>query len=289
MSTSTLYDVLDSTIGADPPTRLDIDMVIAQSRRGVRRRRLVGGGVAASLVSVLAIVVTAGGLPGALGMFGGSRDEGTGRSGIPAGAPGGGVTESFAEAIPRLEATIEGAVRAAAPGATMTGYDGGPPFEIHYSAGDGFPVERDSSMWLTPMPTYRGHGYVTWLGEENQLTVIVGWGRWLDVGCASAAPQCTEHAAPNMQRVMSQPSIEDRGLLSGDPGLNIGERLVLLPGAQTDRYFINNVWVDRGDGSYVFVSVSPEGSDGTMSASSPVLDPAVLERIALDPGLTVYA
>jgi hypothetical protein len=213
MPTSTLYDVLDSTIGADPPTRLDIDVVITQSRRGVRRRRLVGGGVAASLVSVLAIAVTAGGLPDAFGGLTGRTGTGPGRSGIPAGAPGGGVTEPFAEAIPRLEATIEGAVVAAAPGATMTGYDGAPPFEIGYSAGDGFPVQRDSSMWLTPMPTYRGHGYVRWLGQENQLTVIVGWGRTIDVGCSSTAPDCAEYTSLDGQRVVTEPRAEAGGVL----------------------------------------------------------------------------
>jgi hypothetical protein len=46
--------------------------------------------------------------------------------------------------------------------------------------------------------------------------------------------------------------------------------------------------VDRGDGSYVFVSASPEGSDGKLASTAPALDLAVLERIALDPGLTIY-
>jgi hypothetical protein len=46
--------------------------------------------------------------------------------------------------------------------------------------------------------------------------------------------------------------------------------------------------VDRGDGSYVFVSASPEASDATTAARTPILGPAVLERIALDPGLTLY-
>jgi hypothetical protein len=287
MPTSTLYDVLDSTIGADPPTRLDIDMVIAQSRRGVRRRRLVGGGVAASLVSVLAIVVTAGGLPGGFGGLGGGRGEGTGRSDIPAGAPGGGVTEPFVEAIPRLEATIEDAVIAAAPGAAMTGYDGGPPFEIRYSADEGFPAQRDNVMWLTPMPTYRGHGYVSWLGQENQLTVIVGWGRTVDVSCPTHTPQCTEHTALNGDRVIAQASSVDGGLLVWDEGMTIQSRLF----AQSDdaeQHVIYSVWVDRGDGSYVFVSVSPENSIGTVPSATPVLDPAVLEQIALDPSLTIY-
>jgi hypothetical protein len=284
MPTSTLYDVLDSTIGVDPPTRLDIDMVIAQSRRGVRRRRLVGGGVAASLVSVLAIVVTAGGLPGAIGGFG--WGDATGGSGIPAGAPGGGVTEPFAEAIPRLEATIEDAVIAVAPDATMTGYDGGSPFEIRYSADEGFPVQRDNSMWLTPMPTYRGHGYVRWLGQENQLTVIVGWGRTIDVSCGSATPQCTEHTALTGERVTTELSTVDGGQLVWDERMTVQERLFAGSG-DADRYVIYCVWVDRGDGSYVFVSVSPEDSIGTVPTPTPVLDPAVLERIALDPGLTV--
>jgi hypothetical protein len=284
MSTSTLYDVLDSTIGADPPTRLDIDMVIAQSRRGVRRRRLVGGGVAASLVSVLAIAVTAVGLPQAMNGITG-RTGPVGRSGIPAGAPGGGITEPFAEAIPRLEATIESAVLAAAPGATMNGYDGGLPFEIRYSAGDGFPLLRDSSMWLTPMPTYRGHGYVTWLGQENQLTVIVGWGRTIDVGCASAAPDCTERAPLNGQRMTTQTQTEIDNVALGDAALNPAERFALTP---PEQHVFYNVWVDRGDGSYVFVSASPEGSDGRLASTAPTLDLAVLERIAVDPGLTIY-
>jgi hypothetical protein len=203
---------------------------------------------------------------------------------LPTGPPGHGVTEPIVAAIPRLTAAFERALLKEAPFGPTSGYP--PSVEVEYSDEQGFPIRRDGDLYPVPMQVYAGYGYARRHGRDNRVTFVIGWGRTLDLHCPSLARDCSVHTGATGQRVMVDLLGWEEHVLVGTPGLTLEERLVEDGFVDTTVSFY--VWVDRGDGSYVWVRSEPAAPDGTLPSRIPTVSLAMLERIALDPGLTVH-
>jgi hypothetical protein len=194
------------------------------------------------------------------------------------------VTEPAAEAIPRLEAAFKHALAKAAPGAVVDATT--PPFAFKYRTEDEFQLVGNGGDRDVTIPMYDGFGHVHWHGRSNKVNVAIGWGHRVDLRCPTGWHDCRQYSTASGQRVTSLMFGYEEHELGGHPGDSVEQRL-------TDEGYVDttvsyHVWVDRGDGSYVFVGAYPGAPDDSVPSRIPTLDRAVLEKIALDPGLTVH-
>jgi hypothetical protein len=129
------------------------------------------------------------------------------------------------------------------------------------------------------MPTYRGNAVLQRGDRREQVDVVIGWGRTLTLTCgAGTTPECVQ-------------TVTDTGALVQQSSVAAFDPSVTDGGGQppTDpQSTIHQVWVDRGDGSYVYVTSSWLPDEDGVPPMVPPLGLDELTRIALDPALTVY-
>ena len=128
----TYQDLFETVIGVEPPQRLDVDEMIARSRRRLARRRAAG-----VMTASLAVVVVAVGVSAATGRLSlgqeriGNPPTPTATTTTPAPAPTGEKiptvgpqpTEPASAAATRLQAAMQAAVLRVAPGGQLLPYE----------------------------------------------------------------------------------------------------------------------------------------------------------------------
>jgi len=256
--------LLDTTIGAEPPTSLDVDELMAASRRRLNRRRWAVGSVAAAALGVTLAVAVAVAGPGrpVLGPTTPTPPAtlATPKPTLAGSAP----SEDPQAAKARLAAAMRTVVLDAVPGARLGG-----EFDVRHHDFDA--TLTADGTWYAPAYLFQGQQVIDARGRHGVITVSV-MRRLLIDECPLATPEssgytCEQSTGPN------------------------GELVAVERHTGAGNMRQNAVKVDRADGSAVWV-VSRNYVD--LTSTSPVtgadlpLTVAQLTAIALDSRLTLY-
>jgi hypothetical protein len=275
-----MRSAFDSTITDEPPTRLDVDGLVARSRRGVRRRRAMAAmgavvGLAAATAVPTVLLAGPGPAPGAaISAPGLSESQPTALAGQPTlqGRP---ATEPPADAIARLDLAVRDAVRSVAPGAQFVG-----PIPFEHRAADAV-VNGDTYSG----PIYMFWGYQVLAVDRMVGLVAVYTGRITDRNL------CDEGSAYTNG---------DQSWTCGRSSGPAGETIITRVGRDGNAPTAGRQWiyvdVYRADGSYVTVNADNEterhefGSNEVSpnSSQAPPLTVEQVTAIALDPRITIY-
>lgn len=262
--------LLEATIGSEPPTRLNVDELMAASRRRLHRRRLViaSGAIAITAVSLLTAALATG--------FGTPLPDPatvTTATGVATARPeptlkGATPTEDPRTAQIRLAGAMRLAVSSAVPSAKVGG-----EFTVRHGA----TVARllADGNWYAPSYYFEGQQTLEAAGVHGVITISVS--RLLESdACIFAVQQGPIYAT-------CQQSVGPQGELV------VVEHLADTDNAGTLRRTI--VRVDRPDGSAIWV-ISSNNVDlapaPSLTGGPPPLTVAQLTAIALDPRLTLY-
>jgi hypothetical protein len=262
---SSYRNLLETTIGAEPPTRLDVDELMAASRHRLRRRRwaVTSCGAAVLAVAVLAALVVA---PPTEPMLDPTTTAATAATPMPtlAGPP---PTEDPQLAKARLAEAMRAAVTDAVPGVHLGG-----AFEVRHN--DIPTAQLPDGVWFRPAYYYEAEQVLDADGVHGVIVVSVsrrlGSEACPVVSQATPAMTCQSSTGPHGELVV----LTHHADLSG--------------GATLLRTIVR---VERPDGSAVLVGTSNAvGLDpvGPVTGGEPPLTVAQLTTIALDPRLTLY-
>ena len=272
---NTVYrDLLDETIGSEPPSRLDLESLVSGLQRRARLRRWAAVGTCAAAVGLLGLA--AGLAPDRQSL----SEPGSGPTSAPMNVPvptsrptfaGPPPTEPASAAKDRLGEAMRAAVLRAVPGAVLGG-----DFDIQHLAAESEPNDNGRS-WTAPMYTFQSQQAIEVDGVRGVVTVSVHRLAFSDACLVPLGPgsvkSCEQGPGPNGELV-------------------IVERLVDEDANGTLLRTI--VRVERPDGSAVWVIISNETqlSSGlrpmAYTGQSPPLSVVQLTAIALDPTLTIY-
>jgi len=256
--------LLDTTVGAEPPTRLDVDDLMAASRRRLRRHRwaTASAGVAVLAIAVATAVVVAG-APGRPVDPTTTTPPATPAPPQPTLA-GLAPYEAPQAAKARLAAAMPTVVLAAVPAAHLGG-----EFDVVHHDFDATPTT--DGAWYAPAYLYQGQQIIDAGGRHGVITVSA-MRRLMSDECPPVQPEsasytCEQSTGPN------------------------GELVAVEHYVSLDDERMTAVKVNRADGSAVWVISSNDvdlTSQSPVTGADPPLTVAQLTAIALDPRLTIY-
>jgi len=253
--------LLETAIGAEPPTRLDVDELMAASRQRLRRHRWAVGSAGAAVLAATVVVTVAVAAPG--------RPVVGPTTPTPPATPkptlaGVAPSEDPQAAKVRLAAAMRTVVLDAVPQAHLGG-----EFDVLHRDIEATPTA--DGTWYAPAYVFQGQQVIDAAGRHGVIIVSV-MRRLLSDACPLATPEgagytCEQSTGPNGELVAAEHYIATSD-----------ER-------QT------GVKVNRADGSAVWVISSNYvdlTSQSPVTGADPPLTVAQLTAIALDPRLTLY-